>query len=167
MLINYMGYSSPFSSFYISTTANESSEAKVYKMKYFSKLGLLRDGAWAIDIFILLNAPFSESFHLNWTLCLTICCKGLTIWGKCGTNLRTKFIVPIKDCMPFLLWGKEICSISLILSGSIEIPFFKIMWPNSFPSVTANTHFFGFKECHTFDSVRKSVSNEMHVLLFS
>ena len=145
-----MRYSSPPSSFYVSTAANESSEEKLYKMKYFSKLGLLRDGAWAIDVLILLNAPFSEPVHLNWTLCLTICCKVLTIWATSSINLHTKFIVPIKECMPFLLWGKWICSIALIFYGSIEIPFFEIMWPNSFPSITANTYFFGFKEMPYF-----------------
>ena len=150
MLINYMGYSSPFSSFYISTTANESSEAKVYKMKYFSKLGLLRDGAWAIYVLILLNASSFELVHLNWTLCLTICWKGLTISTNSSTNLHTKFVVPINDYMPFLLWGQGICSIALILYGSIEIPFFEIMWTNIFPSVTAKTHLFGFKEMPYF-----------------
>ena len=148
--MNDMGNSSPPSSFYISIAASELSEEKLYKMKYFSKLGLLREGAWTISVLILLNALFSKSIHLNWTLCLTICCKGLTIWTKSGTNLHTKFIVPMKDCIPFLLWGKGICAIALILFGSMEIPFLEIMWPKIFHSNTAKTHFFGFREMPYF-----------------
>ena len=125
----YDRYSSLPSSFYVSTAANQSSEAKVYKIKYFSKLGLLSYGAWAMDVLILLKISLFELIHLNWTLFLIICFKGLTIWTKFGTNLHTKLIVPIKDCIPFLLWGKGICSIALILSGSMEIPFFEITWP--------------------------------------
>ena len=145
-----MGNSYPPSSFCVSTAANESSEPKVYKIKSFLKLVLLSDGAWAMDVLILLNASFSESVHFNCALFLTICCKGLTIWAKSGTNLHTKLIVPIKYYIPFLLWGKRICSIALILSSSMEILFVKITWPNSFPSVTANTHFLGFKEMPYF-----------------
>ena len=87
-----------------------------------------------------------NTIHLNCTLCFTICYKCLTIWAKSGTNLRTKFIVPMNDCIPFLLWGKGICSIDLILSGSMEIPFLETTWPSSFPSITTNTHFLGFSE---------------------
>ena len=150
MLMNDMWYSSSASSFYVSTAARELSEAKVYKMKYFSKSRLLREVAWAIASFILLNVPFYKSVHLNWTLCLTIRCKGLTIWEKSGTNLHTKLIVPIKFCIPFLLWDKGVCAIYLILSRSMEIPLLEIMWPNNFPSNMAKTHFFEFKEMPYF-----------------
>ena len=116
----------------------------------------MSDGAWAIDVFILLNAFFSTSFHLNYTLCLTICIKGLTIWAKSGTNLRTKLIVPMNDCIPFLLWGKGICSMALILSGSMEIPFLETMWPSSFLSIIVNTHFLGFSEMLYFRQCSKN-----------
>ena len=99
---------------------------------------------------MLLNAPFSMSVHLNCTLCLTICCKGFTICAKSGTNLQTKFIVPMKDCIPFLLWGKGIYAIASILSRSMEIPFLEMMWPNNFPSNTVKTHFLGFEEIPYF-----------------
>ena len=148
--MNDIGYSSPSSSFYVSTIANELSEAKVYKMKSFLKFGIFREGTWAIATFILLNAPFSKSVYLNWALCLIIYCRGLTIWAKSGTNLRTKLMVPIKDCIPFLFWGKGICAIALILFGSIEIPFLEITWPKIFLSNTTNTLFFGFKEIPYF-----------------
>ena len=81
---------------------------------------------------------------------ITICCKGLTIWAKSSTNLCTKLIVPMNDCIPFLLWGKGIYSMALILSGSREIPFLETTWPSSFPSITANTHFLGFSEIPYF-----------------
>ena len=132
--MNDMGYSSPLSSLCVSTAASELSKAKMYRIKYFSKSWLLSEGAWAIAVLILLNAPFSMSVHLNYTLCLTICSKCLTICAKSGTNLHTKFIVPMKYYMSFLLWGKEIYAIAYILFGSMEIPLLEIMWPNSFPS---------------------------------
>ena len=115
----------------------------------------MSDGAWAIDVFILLNAFFSTLVHLNCTLCLTICCKGLTIWAKSGTNLHTKLIVPINDCIPFLLWGKGICSMALILFRSMKIPLLEITWPYSFPFRFAKTHFLGFYEILYFQQHSK------------
>ena len=145
-----MGYSSPLYSFCVSTAVSKLSEENVYKIKYFSKSGILSEGACAIAALILLNAPFSMSVHLNYTLCLTIRCKGLTIWEKLGTNLRTKFIVSIKDCMSFLLWGKGIYAIASILSRSMEIPLLEIMWTKNFPSNTMKTDFLGFNEIPYF-----------------
>ena len=126
VLINNMGNSSPPSYFWVSTTSSESSEAKVYRIKYLSKSGILREGACATAVLILLNVFFSTSVRLNCTLCFTIFYKGLTICAKSGTNLFTKFIVPINDFMPFLLWVNGIYSMDLILSRSMEIPFLEI-----------------------------------------
>ena len=133
-------------SFWVSRAASESLDAKVYRIKSLSKFGIFKEGACETVVLILLKAFFSSLVHLNCAFCLTIYCSGLTVWAKSGTNLRTKFMVPMKDFIPFLLWGKGICSISLILSGSMEIPCFETMWPNNFPSVTANTHFLGLSE---------------------
>ena len=55
----------------------------------------------------------------------------------------------------FLLWGNEICSMPLILSGSIEIPFFETIWPSNLPSVTVNTHFLGLSEMPYFRQCSK------------
>ena len=150
VLINDIGYSSPNSPFWVSTDASEFSEAKVYRMKSFSKSKLLKEGAWAIAVLMSLKVTFSISVHLNYTLCLTIFYKGFTICAKYGTNLRTKFIVSMNDCIDFLSWGKEIYDITSTLSGSIEIPFFEMMWPYNFPSKTTNILFFGFKDMPYF-----------------
>ena len=125
--MNDMAYSSPHSSLCVITGARELSKEKVYRIKYLSKSWILSEGGWDIADLILLNAPFYMLVHLNCTLCLTICCKGLTICAKLETKLRTKFIVPMKYCMPFLLWVKGIFSIASILSGSMEIPFLEMI----------------------------------------
>ena len=97
-----------------------------------------------------LKETFSTSVQLNCTLFFTIYCKGFTICTKSGTNIRTKFIGTINDFIPFLLWGKIIWDITSILSESMEIPFFEMICPNSFPYNTAKMLFFGFKEMSYF-----------------
>ena len=110
--MNDMAYSSPHSSLCVITGARELSKAKVYRIKYFSKSWLLSEGGWDIETLIFSNAPCQRLDYL---------CKN----QKQG--LCTKFIVPVKDCMPFLLWIKGIFSIASILSGSMEVPFLEMM----------------------------------------
>ena len=155
-----------WSSLFVSTATSELSNAKVFKMKSFSKLVLLREGTWAIVALMLLKATFYVSVHLNCTIYFTICCKGFTISANSGTNLRTKFIVPINDCIASLLWGKGIWNITSIRSGAMEIPFFEIIWPNSFPSRNAKWFSLYLKICHIFYSDQKFVLNEKHDRLF-
>ena len=82
---------------------------KVYNMKYLSKLGLLSEGACATTVLILVNASFSMSVHLNCTLCLTICCKGLTICAKSGKPLH-KVNSPHEILHAFLIVGQgDLC----------------------------------------------------------
>ena len=133
--------------------------------KYFSKLEILREGTCAIATLMLLKETFSFSVHLNCTLFFTICCKGFTICAKSGTNLHTKFIVPMTDCIPLLLWGKGIWDIASILSESIEIPFLEIIFPIIFASNTAKMFFLGFKDMSYF--LQRSIFFQMKHMMLS
>ena len=67
MLINDVGNSSPPFSFWVSTTANESLDAKVYKIKSLSKSVLLREGAcaWGIHWVNLSHSTFNHGVLKN------------------------------------------------------------------------------------------------------
>ena len=66
MLMNDIGYSSPNSPFWVSTNVRELSKARVYRIKSFSKSGLLKEGVWDIVIFMSLKWPFK--YYSTWTI---------------------------------------------------------------------------------------------------
>lgn len=101
---------------------NEVSEENVYKMKYSLKSWILKDGTFSISSLILMKYYFSVGPHLDSSFFLIMCCKGFTVSEKFGTNLCTKLIFPRKDCIDFLLYGKEIFDMASLLSRSIIIP---------------------------------------------
>ena len=122
------------------------SETNVYKMKGLEKFGVARDGALTITCLIRLNASYSTWPHLKSEFFLIIAYNGDTILEKSGTNVLKKLIWPRKDCIAFLLCGKDISEISLILSGSIWILDLDTVNPRSFPSLNAKKDFFGLSQ---------------------
>lgn len=73
-------------------------------------------------------------------------CSGLAISVNLETNLLTKFIFPKNECMDFLLWGYESCSMVLTLLGSMIIYSLEMICLINFPSITTKLLFLGFKE---------------------
>ena len=89
-LIKEIGTSSRSSLFWVRMAAYEVSEAKVYKMNYFSKLGHLNAGASTMACLVLLKAYFISWFHLNTISFLITACKGLIIFYKSKDQYTNK-----------------------------------------------------------------------------
>jgi hypothetical protein len=103
-------------------TVNAVSEANVYKMKSSLKSWILKYGIFSISSLILMKDYFSLGPHLDSSFFLIMSCKGFTVSETFGTNLHTKLIFPRKDCIDFLLYGKEIFDMASLLYGSIITP---------------------------------------------
>ena len=126
--------------------AYEVSVANVYRINSFKKLGLVNEGELAIASLMLVNPSHWVASHLYSSFYFTISCKGLTVPTKLGTNLRTKLIFPMNDCIDFLLWGGGNFEITSALSWSIIIPSFDTTNPRSLPLVTQNIDFLGLRD---------------------
>lgn len=119
---------------------------KVYRMNSLSKSWLINVGASTMACLILLKASFPSRFHLHTSSSLINAWKCLIISTNLEMNLKTKFILPKKDCMAFLFFRNAFVVMDSILSWSMIIPSLEIRYPKSFPSVTAKMFFFGFNE---------------------
>lgn len=87
---------------------------------------------------------------------------GLAISAKLDMNLWTKLILPINDLNSLMLKGYGIFWITFTLSRSMDIPFSKMIWPNSLPLEVPKIHFFGFKEIPNFLHLSKIILKSFH-----
>ncbi len=123
-----------------------SQKKKYIKWNDQKKFRVAKEGAFMISCLIKSKASCSICPRLKIKFFLIMDWRGKTICEKSGTNILTKLICPRKDCIDFLLWGKGIWEISLILSGSMWIPYLDTMNPMSFPSLNAKKDFLGLRE---------------------
>ena len=80
----------------------------------------------------------------------------LTNSARLELNLLRKLIFPQKACNYPVFLGCCICKMASILEGSIRIPSFEIIFPNSFPSSNPDKDFLGFKEIPYFLHLMKT-----------
>jgi hypothetical protein len=120
------------------------------KMKSFMKSRLANTGDLVSTIIISSNDILASGFNLIFFPFMSMQVICFIISAKFGMNLLKKFTFPRKDYTSFLLRGVLILRIPSTLLGSIFIPFFEMMCPNSFPSCIPECDFFRFKDIPNF-----------------
>jgi hypothetical protein len=115
-------------------------------MKSLEKSGLAKTGVIIIASLIRWKSIFPSLSHLKRTSFFNKRLSGFAILTKFGMNLLMKLIWPKKDCRAFLYLWRGIFLMASILEGSIEIPYFEMIWPNNMPLSTLKIDFLGLRE---------------------
>jgi hypothetical protein len=151
-----MGFSLFYSFFCNRIPAMVCSEANVKTMKSLSKSGLTI--TCALDKYHLISIKdcLASSYHLKLLSFFSILFTYFTTLAKLVMSLLKKFTLPRKEWISFLFLGRPISYMVTTLSGSILIPFSKIMWPRRFPSSMAKLDSSGLREMPNFLHSRKT-----------
>jgi hypothetical protein len=72
------------------------------------------------------------------------------ILAKSSTNVLRKFILSKKNCITLLLINMGIYVMDLVISASIKIPYFEIMWLRILRYDTSKMLFLGLREMPYF-----------------
>jgi hypothetical protein len=120
------------------------------KMNSFVKSELANTRDLVSAILMYSNDFLDLGFHLILIHFLSILVICFIISANFGMNLLKKFTFPRKECTSFLLHGVLILRIRSTLLGSIFIPYFDMIFPNSLPSCILKCDFFEFKDMSNF-----------------
>jgi hypothetical protein len=120
------------------------------KLNSFVKSRLANTGALVSAILMSSNYFLASRLHLISFPFLRIQVICFIISARFRKNLLKKLAFPRKDFTSFLLRGVLIFKIPSTLPGSIFMPSFEMMCPNSFPSCILKCDFFGFKDIPNF-----------------
>ena len=107
------------------------SEAKENIMKSLSNFGLTKTGVFVKAVLISSKDLLASMVYFMVKSFFNMLFNDLINYAKLEINLLRKFIFPKKACNSLMLPGCCICKMASILVGSIRIPSFEIMWPNS------------------------------------
>jgi hypothetical protein len=115
-------------------------------MNYLAKSVMTKIGVIVIYSLICWKSNFPSLSHLKGTSLFNKRLSGFTISVKFRMNLLMKLIWKNKDDRDLLSLGRGIFLMDSILEGSIEIPYWEIIWTNKFPLSTSKIDFLGLRE---------------------